>query len=100
MTRPLLANSGDNEFIPCLLLLSAIIYVVTDCSDIAISLCYWTNYTQEERKLSRMYENAVAGDRILKLVACGKMALYAMSKPLPPAIAFKLTLYRGVVRYL
>jgi len=32
----------------------------------AFSICYWANYTQGKKKLSRKSENAVADDRVLK----------------------------------
>jgi len=34
----------------------------------ACSICYWANYTLEKTKLSRKSENAVADDRVLKLL--------------------------------
>jgi len=34
----------------------------------ACSICYWANYTQGKTKLSRMSENAVADDQILKFL--------------------------------
>jgi len=35
---------------------------------VAFSICYWANYTQGKRKLSRKSENAVADDRVLKFL--------------------------------
>jgi len=34
----------------------------------AFSICYWANYTQGKKKLSRKSENAVADDRVLKFL--------------------------------
>jgi len=34
----------------------------------ALSLCYWANYTQGKTKLSRTSENAVADDQVLKFL--------------------------------
>jgi len=32
------------------------------------SICYWANYTQGKKKLSRKFENAMADDRVLKFL--------------------------------
>jgi len=34
----------------------------------AFSICYWANYNQGKKKLSRKSENAVADDRLLKFL--------------------------------
>jgi len=34
----------------------------------AFSICYWAKYTQGKTKLSRKSENAVADNRVLKLL--------------------------------
>jgi len=35
----------------------------------AVSICYWANYTQGKTKLSRKSENAVADDLVLKFLS-------------------------------
>jgi len=34
----------------------------------ALSICYWANYTQGKTKLSRKSANAVVDDRVLKFL--------------------------------
>jgi hypothetical protein len=36
--------------------------------NMALSICYWANYTQNKLKLTRKYENAVNSDHVLQFL--------------------------------
>jgi hypothetical protein len=53
-------SSGDG--------LTFLVYIVFCGIVMALSVCFWANYTRHKPKLSRKSENAVSSDRVLKIV--------------------------------